>query len=110
MFFRPLFLVPIVLAAVTAAAQFPSPDNTVNGYGYHNVVSGSVRDTNNHPLSSVRIELQDPLSGRTLASTYTYSDGSFELRVIPRGQFESMAPSGLHETRTRLDSPGASDL
>jgi tetratricopeptide (TPR) repeat protein len=110
MFFRPLFLVPIVLAAVTAAAQFPSVDNTVNSFGFHNVVSGSVRDSNNKPVSGVRVELQDPLSGRTLATTYTYGNGNFELRDVPKGQFEIVATSGLHEARARLDYPGAGEV
>src|SRR4051812_44865018 len=108
MLFRPLFLVSIVLAAVTAAAQFSPIDPDFSNIGSHYAVTGSVRDMNNRPLSGVRVELQDSLTGRSVAVAYTFGNGGFELRDVPKGQYELIASLGLRETRSRIDSPGDS--
>lgn len=110
MFFRPLLLVSIVLAAITSTAQIYSLPDTGGPSGFHYAVSGVVRDTHNNPLSGVRVELQSRLTGHVVASGYTYPNGSFELRNVPQGEYEIVATSGLHEVRSRIDNPGCGDL
>jgi Flp pilus assembly protein TadD len=107
---RPLFLLSIVLAAVTAAAQFPSRDNNLGAYDFQHAISGSVRDTTNRPISGVRVELQDCVNSRVIATTYTYPNGSFELRDVPKGRYEVIAVSGINEARSRIDFPGTGEV
>ena len=110
MFLRLLFLVSIVLAAVAAPAQYGPLNQNIGPVASHYAVSGVVRDTRNNALSSVRVELQSTVSGRTVASTYTFGDGSFQITDVPQGQYEVVATSGLHEVRSRIDYPGCGDL
>jgi Flp pilus assembly protein TadD len=111
MLFRPLFLFCIVLAAVTAAAQFsPIDDDVSNNLGSHYVITGSVRDINNHPLAGVRVDLQDSFSGRFVANTFTYGNGTFEIRDVPKGGYDVIATIGLREARGHVDYPGNGDI
>ncbi len=110
MFLRPLFLVSIVLAAVTATAQDYSLPDTAGAYGLHYAVTGVVRDTNNNPMSGVRVELQSTSTGRTVSSAYTYGNGSFEIRDVPKGQYDIVAVSGMNEVRGRIDYPGCGEV
>jgi tetratricopeptide (TPR) repeat protein len=110
MLFRPLFLVSIVLVAVSAAAQLTPVDNNVRASDFQQVISGTVRDLDNRPVSGVHVELQDCLTSRLVASAYTFANGSFELREIPRGQYEVVVTSGISEARTRVELPGNNDV
>lgn len=110
MLFRPLLLVSIVLAALTASAQYGPAVDESGPFGLHYAVSGSVRDINNNPLSGVRVELQSTTTGRTVASAYTYGTGEFSLQDVPKGQYDVVATSGIHEARVRIDYPGCGDV
>ena len=110
MLLRPLLLVSIVLAAVTASAQYGSLAENVGPVDSHYAVSGVVRDSHNNALSGVRVELQSTETGRTVASTFTYGNGTFEMTDVPRGHYEVVATSGLQEVRSRIDYPGSGDI
>jgi tetratricopeptide (TPR) repeat protein len=113
MILRAVLFVSIVMAAVTAAAQYASPDpldDTPGNRGFHSSIIGTVRDTNNQSLPGVLVELQDPASGRTVGSTYTNGNGGFELREVPRGRFEVIVRSGIYEARSRVELPGNNEV
>ncbi len=110
MFVRPLFLVSIVLAAVTASAQYGPLVENVGPGASHYAVSGVVRDNHNNGLSGIRVELQSTETGRTVASALTWGNGTFEIPNVPKGQYEIVAYSGLHEARYRIEYPSCGDL
>jgi len=45
----------------------------------------------------------DLYSGRTIATAYTFSNGTFEFSRIPQARYEVVATSGVHEARSRVD-------
>ena len=110
MLFRPLFLFCIVLAAVTAAAQFSPMEADISNTSSHYVVTGSVHDINNHALGGVRVDLQDTFSGRFVANTFTFTNGTFEIRDVPKGGYDVIATVGLREARGHVDYPGNGDI
>lgn len=110
MLFRPLFLLSIVLAAATTVAQFSPVDNNLGAFDFHHPISGTVLDASNQPLSGIRVELQDCLTGRIIGTTYTFANGSFEIRDVPKGQYEVIATSGINEARTRVELPGNGEV
>ena len=110
MLFRSLLFLSIVLVAVTAAAQLSPIDNNVRALDFQHTISGTVRDTNNHPVSGARVQLQECLTGRIIGDASTFANGTFELRDIPKGQYELIATFGISETRTRIEVPGNGDV
>jgi tetratricopeptide (TPR) repeat protein len=114
MILRALLFISIVMGAVAAAAQYasvnPLDNSTYSDRGIRSVLSGTVRDQNNRPLAEVRIELQDLASGRVLGTTYSNVTGNYELRDVPKGQFEVAAFFALSEARSRVEFPGASEV
>ena len=110
MFYRPLFLVSIVLAAVTAGAQYSPLDNNVSGHDFHHTISGTVRDINNHPVSGAHVELQDCLTSRIISSTETYTNGTFELTGVAKGRYEVIVTSGINEARAQVEYPATNEI
>jgi len=112
----PLFaLAPLLLLAGTLlcsplAAQrrpetVPFPDDDVGlspSHGHSFTISGSVSDAETHArIAGVRVDLQG-LSGGTLASEFTGSNGSFEFTNVRDGNyqltFEQSSYQDAHET------------
>jgi predicted Zn-dependent protease len=54
--------------------------------------------------------LLDLNTGRVLASTYTFANGSFEFPGLEAGRYEVVATFGVNEARSRLDLSGDRDV
>ncbi len=100
--FRALFLTAFVLLTLTAVAQYSTSDN-YTGLGRRASLTGTVRDQSNNGAGGVRVELQDAVTGRTVASTFTFTNGSFDFTNIPEGHYEVVAGSGNADSRGRVD-------
>ncbi len=118
MYYRPLLFVSIVFAAVTATAQFnptpnigmiPGEESSVRN-GMMSSILGTVRDMDDHPISGARIDIVECTSGRVVATTYTLGTGNFEVRGVPRGDYDVVAVDGIRETRSRVQMPGAEQV
>ncbi len=115
MLYRPLALLLIVFVALTAFAQdVMTPRSEIHqdmmGGGFRSMVSGTVFDTTGNPISGARVEIQDLMSGRTVATTYTYSNGSFEFTGLQSSQYEVVASNGVSQARSRLDGTMSQDV
>jgi predicted Zn-dependent protease len=72
-------------------------------------ISGTVRDTANHPLKDLRVELTD-VSGRGVNAVYTNSSGSFEFSRLVPGGYVVVATSGLTQVSERVDARSWSNM
>jgi tetratricopeptide (TPR) repeat protein len=68
--------------------------------------SGVVRAQDGSPLQNAQVSLQDVNTGMRAGSTYTNSDGTFEIDNLPPGSYEVLATSGLSESRQRIQLNG----
>ena len=110
MLFRPLVLLSIVFVALAALAQdIPFPRQEMMG-GFASMVCGTVYDATGHPADGARVEVQDLMTGRTVASTYTFANGTFEFSDLRSGHYELVVTSGVSQVRSRLDSNGSQEL
>lgn len=85
-----------------------SPDSPEMGTTIPGSLEGEVRSGDNRPVSNARVELVDPSTGSSVASTYTGPLGNFEFRGIRRGSYEIMASSGVYDTREQVEVMGPS--
>ena len=93
------------LAAQRRPGTIPFPDDDVGlspSHGHSFTISGSVSDAETHArIAGVRVDLQ-ALSGGTLASEFTGSNGSFEFTNVRDGSyqltFEQSTYQDAHET------------
>ena len=83
--FRLLSFATLILAAVTAQAQFSQ--QTVS-------ITGSVTDGNGKALEGARVSLMDSSTGATSASAYTNAQGTFIVDSVRPGMYEIVAQSG----------------
>src|SRR5215469_6806552 len=67
-------------------------------------ISGSVRSADGQPMSNVRVELRDGVTGSIVNSAYTGIGGSFEFRQIPQGNYDVIASSGAQQVEERVES------
>jgi tetratricopeptide (TPR) repeat protein len=102
MFFRPLLFSTIVLSALFCAAQYNTMDPLAEGARFRATLSGTIRDTTNHPIDGARIDVLDLQSGREVATAYSFSTGQFQVSNLPQGEYEVVASAGIVESRTRL--------
>jgi Tfp pilus assembly protein PilF len=72
------------------------------GHGDSRSLSGVVRDTQNHGLKDVRVEVTDP-NGSAVGSAYTNAAGRFEFSNLPSGTYTVVATSGLEQASERVD-------
>lgn len=108
MYFRLLALLSIVFVARTALAQdnsFPYPRST-DAYAMRSALYGNVRDLRGRPVVGARVDVVDMNSGRTITTTHTYGNGSFEFPGLELGRYELVATSGVYESRGRVDLLG----
>jgi tetratricopeptide (TPR) repeat protein len=56
-------------------------------------VAGKVLGADGRPLPGIHVEIDDARTALPVTSTYTQSDGSFELYNIPKGDYEVIAES-----------------
>ena len=102
MFLRaPLLLLLIGSLALPAASQIIAPQSTRRA-GAAGTVTGSVRTTDDKPVSDARVELRDGTNGSVAASGYTNFAGGFEFPNIPTGSYEVVVSSGLDEAREHV--------
>ena len=93
--FRLLSFATLILAAVTAQAQFSQ--QTVS-------ITGSVTDGNGKALEGARVSLMDSSTGATSASAYTNAQGTFIVDSVRPGMYEIVAQSGVAEIRDHVDA------
>jgi tetratricopeptide (TPR) repeat protein len=108
MLFRPLVLLSIVFVALAALAQDVSSARQEMMGGFPSMISGTVYDATGHPINGARVEIQDLMTGRSVASTYTFANGTFEFTDLRSSQYELVASSGVSQVRSRLDSSAGS--
>jgi hypothetical protein len=112
---RPKFLVPMRLAgtAVCAAAQTNvNPTKANQAKEAAGVVSGIViRKTDSAPLKGATVQLGNAADREHTIATKTGSDGHFELRNVPAGQYRlSAVRNGYFEYeygQKKAGDPGA---
>lgn len=64
-------------------------------------LNGKVTNNLGKPVPDARVEARSIRTGQVAASTYTSSNGSFEM-VVPGGDYEVVAASGIAEARDRV--------
>lgn len=70
-------------------------------------ISGTVRTSDNRPVSNAKIEIRDIANGGAVAYGYTGPTGNFEVNNLPRGAYEIVATSGLSEAREEVRMDGS---
>ena len=104
--FRPPTVVVLYLSlfALNCGAQLlsnPSPDRNP-----HPGVQGTVLNPDGRPASGIHIELDEASSALPITSTYTQTDGTFELYNIPAGNYELVAESTDSHTSNPVSVEG----
>src|SRR5260370_4270873 len=66
----------------------------------NNTISGSVRTTDNQPVSDARVELR-AVAGSLMKSGYTSFNGAFEFQDLPLGAYEVVVTVGANQTTER---------
>jgi tetratricopeptide (TPR) repeat protein len=111
MLHRPLLLLSIVIAALCSQAQirngFGASDTS---FGFTSSLNGTVTDSANRPINGARVELRDVMTGRSLAESFTLSNGTFEIGNVPHGTYDVVASAGATESRSRLDLDADRDV
>jgi Flp pilus assembly protein TadD len=69
-------------------------------------VSGVIESLRGEPAADVHIQIQDPGSGRMVASGYADRAGAFAIRNVPDGVYDLVATEGLNQSRQRLVMEG----
>jgi tetratricopeptide (TPR) repeat protein len=64
---------------------------------HFNSISGSVRGSDDKPLSDVRVELRDGHTGQVVSSAYTGMGGDFEFTEVQQGTYRVIASSGTQQ-------------
>ncbi|HWR16207.1 MAG TPA: tetratricopeptide repeat protein [Terriglobales bacterium] len=99
---RPSALFLILALALPAWAQ-STPWSRPSHDRFEAPISGVVRDYRGNAVNGARVEIQELMTGRTVITTYTYSNGSFQTDELPAGRYEIVAIYGLTEARMRFD-------
>jgi len=72
-------------------------------------ISGTVRDTNNNPLTDVRVELTD-WNGSVVNATYTNRAGGFEFSSVSEGRYMIVATSGIQQVSEHVEAGAFSNM
>ncbi|HWR36413.1 MAG TPA: tetratricopeptide repeat protein [Clostridia bacterium] len=112
MSYRASLAVLLVVVATTlslAAQGSPSPSlgtqgagDASNGTGPLASLTGTVRTIDDQGVENARVELRDTLTNAAITTTFTGTNGMFEMYNIPAGQYEVVATYGLSETHERV--------
>jgi tetratricopeptide (TPR) repeat protein len=84
-------------SAIAQVSQSGSPISTLSA-----AVTGRVLGADGRPASGIHIELDDARTAVPVTSTYTQSDGTFELYNIPQGNYEVIAESSSSQVSNPL--------
>lgn len=79
------------------------PSQSGSGFRDLGSVSGSVRTLNGKPLSDIQVQLHDASHGSVLNSAFTNRSGEFQFNDVPKGSYEVVAVSGVHQARDRVE-------
>lgn len=105
---RPLILVSIVFAAVFGFAQGspygPAPFDHTSRFDVQSTVRGVVRDLTGRTVANARVEVQESLTGRVIASASSAPNGSFELMGLPAGEYQLVTFAGLAQASSHIDT------
>ena len=115
MLHRPVLLITIVLSAICCCAQTtnfdsPAPDSPFSTRGFTASLTGKVHDTQGNPINGARVEVLDPSSGRSVATSFSLPDGSYEISNLRHAEYEVVASSGVTESRSRIEVDSDRDL
>jgi Tfp pilus assembly protein PilF len=107
-FFFASFLTFCLLSSAqeTPASQGPRTQQSqsmANPMRHFNSISGSVRGSDDKPLSDVHVELRDGRTGQVVNSAYTGMGGDFEFTEIPQGTYRVVAFSGTQQAEERVE-------
>jgi tetratricopeptide (TPR) repeat protein len=90
-----LFLIVPLLALATL----------VHAQGFNHAtgaVSGVVRYLDGKPVRDAHVDLRNTVTGATVASGYTTTNGSYEFMAVPNGMYEVVVSAGLVQTSERV--------
>ena len=83
----------LTLLSFTPVCRAQTAEATSPGNAGIVALAGTVLNADGRPMSGIHIELDDAQTAIPVTSTYTQSDGTFELYNIPKGDYEVIAES-----------------
>jgi tetratricopeptide (TPR) repeat protein len=107
-----LVALTILIANICALAQRSGMDPSRMGQSPFSgpmresgTITGTVQDTQNHPLKDVRVELSNG-NGVVINSAYTNVSGNFEFTHVAQGLYTVVATNGLQQASERVEANG----
>ncbi len=110
MFYRPLLLVSIVIAALCCGAQTSPFNNEFGVTVFRSHLTGVVHDNNDRPVNGARVDLMDVNTGHPVPGTYTFANGTFQFENLRNGTYELIVSSGAAQQRTQVDVDSDRDV
>jgi tetratricopeptide (TPR) repeat protein len=101
-----VFISTLFITATASAQDDLSPGQI----GFRLTLQGTIRDANSNPVPGARIQVQDLMTGRIIATAYSAVNGGFEVDNLKKGQYEVVAIVGLAECRSRVDLETTRDM
>jgi outer membrane protein assembly factor BamD (BamD/ComL family) len=103
-----LLVAPLAMAQLPVDSQFPSSaigpsrgmDRGPNSMDY--TLTGTVTDSQNHPLKQAHITISELGTGRVMGSSLSSETGAYQFPDLPPGEYLVTATSGLYQVQHQI--------
>lgn len=92
---------------LTAKAQFADPMTRLGNERGNTSIAGSLLGADGMPVSDVRIEVRDAITGSVMGTTVSRANGAFEMSNLPAGSYEVVAQCQGVEARQMVSANGS---